>query len=741
MASRQCETNYRVRLSGIVQGVGFRPFVYQEAIKYGIHGTVWNNNGDVIILASGSRFSEFIDSIKQNKPIASWIENISITTIEPFETEGFTITESFEGDQNAPRFFSPDIAMCEQCQNDIYDKSNRRSSHYFNNCTICGPRFTVLNKFPYDRANTTMDMFLLCEDCLKEYNSPDNRRFHAETICCPQCGPTLYYKRKNELYINNEAYIEATKDLAKGIAIKGIGGYHLACSPYDEPAIQQLRQIKLRETKPFALMFKDIAAISDICEISVEEEKLLTSSARPIVLLKMKHKPFPHSLLNGADGCCGCFLPYTPLQSLLLNEISCIVMTSANLSSSPIIKGEDEIFTLTDHVLYHNREIVRGIEDSVIQVTAGKPSFIRRGRGFTPLPLTIHDPDNKQLLAAGGDLKASFGILTQQSFILSQPFGDLENNLAFKQYEQSITDYEKLFTVKPQAIICDAHPRYFSSILAKQISVNRDIPLIKVQHHHAHIASVMAEHQLHRVLGVAMDGTGYGDDGNIWGGEFLICEEGNYRRAGHLAYTKIIDLDAAKTAVCYLHSHKLQRSPSHPNKDIIKAALDNNINCFYTSSMGRLFDVVSVLLGICTTNSYEGECAILLQYKAEQEKKANISPLDMHFDIKVENGIYVCHFSDILLKCQQNIAGAALSFHKAVCSMITQVCINICSDENVKDVALSGGVFQNSLLVELLNASLGQSGLNIFTNERVPSNDGGISLGQAFIVANRKGQV
>jgi len=717
---------YRVTLRGIVQGVGFRPFVYREAERFAIRGRVWNNNGDVEILAAGDGFCGFIDSVKQNKPASSWIESISITAAEPFEADNFVIAESFEGVQDAPRFFSPDIAMCEQCRAEIFDKADRRIGHYFNNCTACGPRFSALKAFPYDRENTTMGSFPLCDDCLAEYNTPDNSRFHAETICCHHCGPVLHYKS----YKNHEAFAEALKDLPKGIAIKGIGGYHLACSPYDEEALKNLRQLKGRETKPFALMFKDIAAITNICEVSQEEEKLLTFSARPIVLLKMKHNPFPDGLLGRANGRCACFLPYTPLHTLLLEKFPCLVMTSANLSSSPMIKDEKDIFALTDCVLYHNRKIMRSVEDSVVQVAAGKPSIIRRGRGFTPLPISLDNPQDIQLLAVGGDLKASFGMLKQQAFTLSQPFGDLEDHHAFVQYEQGITDFESLFAVKPQVVVSDMHPRYFSSILAKEMQ----LPLMQVQHHHAHIASVMAEHRLSRVLGIALDGSGYGEDGNIWGGEFLVCQDANCRRVGHLAYTKVIGADSAakdatKTAECYLQAYGL--NSAHP---IIKAALENNMNTFYTSSMGRLFDAVSALLDICDTNSYEGECAMLLQYKAEEEERVGTMPLQMHFDIRNENDMHMCYFQDILEKCQSRLPGSALGFHNAICDMIEKICIT----ENIKDIALSGGVFQNVFLLEKVTIKLTALGFNVFTNELVPVNDGGLALGQAF-VALRKG--
>jgi len=796
VASKQGEEYFCITLRGIVQGVGFRPFVYRQAIRFGIAGKVWNQNGDVIIWASGKNFFDFLESVKQNNPTGSKIESITVTPVELYEMlareesdqprvlkpgalEGFTIADSAASGQNEPRFFPPDIAMCELCRAEIFAQKNRRVGHYFNNCIICGPRFSVLKAFPYDRANTAMGVFPLCKNCLNEYNSPEDLRFHAETVCCHQCGPTLFYKRGNELYSNNEAFAEAMRDLPGGIAIKGIGGYHLACCPYDAAAVQNLRMLKARDSKPFALMFRDIAAISRVCEISKEEEKLLISPARPIVLLKMKNNPFPWEVLGDTGGRCGCFLPYTPLQDLLLAEnsaeIPCLVMTSANLSSLPMITDDQDILALTGRSLYHNREIVRGVEDSVMQIAAGKPQLIRRGRGFVPLPISVASQDiaisiendevervprlrrrrfcamaesildgivyNTQLLAIGGDLKASFGLLKQQNLIQSQPFGDLEDELAFRQFEQGLADFENLFAFKPEAIVCDAHPRYFSSVLAKKIATERRIPLIPVYHHHAHIASVMAEHRLSHVLGVALDGAGYGTDGNIWGGEFLICEGRDCRRVGHLAYTKVIGADtaakdAAKTAECYLYACGLDSI--HPERAIIEAALEHNVNTIHTSSMGRLFDAVAALLAICQTNSYEGECAALLQYKAEEEEEAGIPPLDMHFDIQIENGVYVCHFRDVLQKCQLRTPGAALGFHNAASHMITEICTKICDSENIKDVALSGGVFQNSLLMEKVSTSLISSGLSVFTNGLVPPNDGGLALGQAFVGVNSR---
>ncbi|MCL2772412.1 MAG: carbamoyltransferase HypF [Oscillospiraceae bacterium] len=754
MAEQQGEVCYKITIQGIVQGVGFRPFVYREAKKFGIRGTVKNVAGEVRISAAADSFldfTDFIETIKKNKPAGSFIESIAIEPIELFTANDFIIVESMESEnpQSELSFFSPDLALCDNCRAEIFDDNNiRRKRHYFNNCPVCGPRFSALKAFPYDRVNTSMNVFPMCDDCSTEYKTPDNIRFHAETICCNHCGPELFYKRADNIYRGSEAFDEAVKDLHNGdiVAIKGIGGYHLACSPYDAETVRRLRLLKGREKKPFAVMFRDTSDISKICEITPEEETLLISPARPIILLKMKNNPFAREVLNEADGRCGCFLPYTPLQALLLAEIPCLIMTSANRSSSPIIKDESAIFEFSNgniNVLYHNREIVRTIEDSVLQVVSHKLRFIRRARGYTPLPVFLENTGghSSSLLCAGSDLKSAFGLLKNNVFTLSQYIGDLENAEVFGQYEGEISDFENLFAIQPEAVICDAHPRYFSSEFAKKFAYERNLPLVKVFHHHAHIASVMAEHRLSKVLGVAFDGSGYGEDGNIWGGEFLLCEEDNCRRLGHLKYAKILGSDsasedAAKTAMCYLYGLGIT-----PDMSIIKSALDHNINTFLTSSMGRLFDAVASVLGICQINGCESECAVRLQYAAEYEAKYGVTPVNMSFTstANIGNGTHIWDYSDIFQKCLAKPQGAALGFHIAVCDMIEQMCIQMRGEENIQDVALSGGVFQNAFLLEMVIKRLAALGFSVFTNEKVPPNDGGLALGQAYIGIRRYG--
>ncbi|MCL2834442.1 MAG: carbamoyltransferase HypF [Treponema sp.] len=783
MVRNQGETCAEITIRGIVQGVGFRPFVYRQALKYGIRGTVRNVSGSVVIMAAGPDIEAFAESIRQNRPPLSFIESI---TVRPQTGEGdfadFSIIESEEKSASADlRFFPPDLALCENCRAEIFGRAGiydgggtngragaadscrsvnrRRKGYWFNTCTRCGPRFSVLRAFPYDRANTSMDVFPMCPDCSAEYHSPPDIRFHAETVCCHNCGPLLYYKSEAGIFTGEEAFNRALKDLPGGIAIKGIGGYHLCCSPYDSSAVRRLRLLKAREKKPFAIMFRDLDAVAAVCEIDAAETALLTSPARPIVLLKMKAQNtcvFAHAVLNGADGRCGCFLPYTPLQELLLEHFPCLVMTSANISSLPIIKDEEEIFSLIDRVLYHDREIVRSLEDSVAQVIGRKPSLIRRARGYTPLPIFIKNPasidpitmnqaSGSDILAMGGDLKAAFGLVKKNVFTLSQYFGDLENAQIFSIYENSIPDFERLFAVRPRAVVGDAHPRYLSAALASSIAAKLNAPLIKVYHHHAHAASVMAEHGLTRALAAVFDGTGYGEDGNIWGGEFLICEEGNCRRAGHLKNTEILGQDeaardAVKTAACFLHGLGVPQICDIPQSDalLINAALDHHINTFTTSSMGRLFDAVAAILGVSAANDYEGECAVLLQYKAEEEARTGVKPADMRFIQVIENGMCVFDYRDILLKCAEQREGCALGFHLAICDMIEQMCLQTRDaqtqdGQKLNDIVLSGGVFQNAFLTGLVKSRLNNLGFSVFLNEAVPPNDGGIALGQAFV--------
>lgn len=748
----------KITIHGIVQGVGFRPSVFRLAQKYKVLGTVKNTGGSVEICASAeeNKLKLFIDAIKNSQIPFAHIEKMKIETTGYFVSDDFKIIVS-ENNSLDECFILPDLPVCEKCIGELKDNKNRRNNHYFNTCVSCGPRFSIIEKLPYDRENTSMHDFTICKACCDEYTSPDNRRFHAETISCNDCGPELLYRTNNKTYTKDDAFLRAAGALKDGgiIAIKGIGGYHFACSPFEREAVISLRKLKGRDQKPFAVMFKDLDEIKKVCEISIYEQELLTSNPRPITILEIKTDPFVPEVLFG-DLRSGCFLPYTPLHHMLMQHMGQLVMTSANISGAPIIKDDHEILALLNGtnekligVLYHPRRIVRSIEDSVANVVDnGQVQIIRRARGYVPTPFYLNNIKNRPFLAMGGDLKASFCLVKNNNAYISQYFGDLEDLGVHKNYTSSIDEYKMLFNVEPEFVLCDMHPHYFSSIYAKSLG----IPSIQVQHHHAHIASVMAEHNIHdRVIGVAFDGSGFGEDGNIWGGEFLICENESYQRAGHLKYTKILGADssardAVKTAACFLDDCGVKDVEAFDSRiNVIRPALLKNINAVQSSSMGRLFDAAAAILGIGSENCYEGMCAALLQRSAENACRSKVKPYFMEFSIEQENDEILIGHHDIIkliykkshLNKNSQSGSFALGFHIAVANMVNDVCKRLREKENINKIALSGGVFQNSFLLNLCMNLLKDSGFKVFINNLVPPNDGGIAFGQAYIGAGQ----
>ncbi|GHU88322.1 carbamoyltransferase [Clostridia bacterium] len=560
---------------------------------------------------------------------------------------------------------------------------------------------------PYDRANTSMSEFPMCPDCAAEYADPADRRFHAETVCCNNCGPRL------------EDFEARAADLERGeiVMVKGIGGYHLACSVYGN--VGRLREIKGRDAKPFAVMFKNVAQVKLFCELSDEAESLLLSTARPIVLLEALNNNFKPEVLMG-DNRCGAFLPYTALHELLLERVSPLVLTSANVSSAPILTDDRAATEFARRhgikALTHDRKILRPVEDSVAVVSAAAPyQVIRRGRGYAPLPIKLRK-SVPPTLAMGGDLKASFALAKGTDTYLSQCFGDLENADVFENYTREIDEFQRLLAIKPEVVICDSHPGYISSSHAHSMNLST----VRVQHHHAHIASVMAEHDLKAAFGVAFDGTGYGDDGAVWGGEFLLCEGAKFERAAHLPYAALVGgdeaaRDARKTAACYLKSDP-----------ILNAAVGAGLGV-QTSSMGRLFDAVSAILGVCGFNGYEGQCAIALQNSAERALKRGETPVFMEFSEKLEFGNILEQARECL---PERVDSFALGFHIAVAGMVVRTAKLFGGG---LPVALSGGTFQNALLLRLCAEGLTREGFAVYINRDAPPNDGGLALGQAHI--------
>ncbi len=741
----------RIYIQGIVQGIGFRPFVYRLAKSLNIYGWVKNTGGSLEICCQGEDFSvlSFIEGLYKNDVKFSYIEDLKVEDIKEFKSFDFKIIDSDEGSNNA-KIIPPDLAICKNCILEIEDENNRRFNHFFNTCVSCGPRFTVIERLPYDRVNTSMEDFKLCHKCEDEYTSQDNRRFHAETISCRECGPYLIYETMDEKFIKDHGFNKTISHLKQGniIAIKGIGGFHFACMPQNKMAVKALREIKGRDKKPFALMFKDVEEVKKLCDVSSLEEKLLTSNAHPIVILKMKKSTFEEEVLFG-DLNCGCFLPYTPLHHLIMNieGLNMLIMTSSNLSGSPIIKDDDKMLSffknhkesLLKGVLYNQRRILRSVDDSVVQIVKNNIQVIRRSRGYVPNQFKIKNEMNKSFLTLGGDLKACFSLVQRERVVLSQYLGDLEDEASYINYINSIEDFKRLFSINPEFVVCDMHPGYFSSKYARELGIY----VLGLQHHHAHIASVMAEHEIYEpCLGVSFDGTGFGLDETIWGGEFLLCDGANFKRIGHLKSTKILGkdssaIDSKKTAICFLNECKVDLKEDFDDRiNIIKASLNNNFNTIKSSSMGRLFDAVSSLLDISHENGYEGECAILLQREAEKALNERIKPYKLSFDYTLQDEMLIADYSHLIKELYMNSKykkSMALGFHIAVANMVKEMCLKFREKFNINKIAMSGGVFQNKLLTKICIEILEENNFKVYINNNVPTNDGGIALGQAYI--------
>jgi hydrogenase maturation protein HypF len=568
----------------------------------------------------------------------------------------------------------------------------------------------------------------------------------------------LTFRQSDDVLLNGgNALNTAIKLIESGgiIAVKGIGGYHLCCSPYIESTVKRLRQIKFREAKPFAVMFRDVKAVQDICALSEKEQSLLASPAKPIVLLSVINNVFAPSVLGNND-ICGCFLPYTPLHRLIVEELGEIILTSANLSGSAIVLKDEEMLAFAEHtkidgVLFHNREIIRSAEDSVCQMTQQGTQILRRSRGYAPGSFAL-SYSGADFLAMGGDLKSSFAVVKNNRACISQYFGDLEDISSQKAYTDGISDFFRLYRTTPKFVVCDMHPDYFSSALAEIMAANIDLPLIAVQHHHAHAASVMAEHNLppdSQAIAVVFDGMGYGEDGTIWGGEFFVWQEGRFIRRGHLKYVDILGADSAavyadKTALCYLDAYNIG-PPDVLKKDLsfvetVKSALKNKINVYQYSGAGRLFDALAAITGISMKNQYEGECAAMFEKAARLSHDLNFT---CDFNITCENGMYIADPVEsfrlaVNLPCDK-IPAFAYGFHLSLSRAIEKIVISLSEETGIRIVLLSGGVFQNRLLSELTVTRLKKAGLMAFQNLTCPPNDNGLCLGQAYFAGQMCG--
>ncbi len=735
----------RITVYGIVQGVGYRPFVVRLAQRLGLCGSIQNNGGIVSIEAQGTAaaLEEFVQRLRTQCPPGGMVTDV-LTEEAPLEdVQTFGIRESSDTAAGAP-VIPPDLPVCDLCAAELYDRKDRRKGYPFLSCVSCGPRYSIIRRLPYDRENITMDRFAMCADCTEEYQDLASRRCHAQTIACHACGPQLLYETSGGTWEKTAAFDRAVNDLRAGgiLAVKDIGGYHFVCRPDDEASARRLRRIKGREKKPFAVMFPDEASAEAYCQISAEERDALQSVPRPIVLLGKK-RDFAASVCGESDQI-GAFLPAAPLQLMLCRELGPLVMTSANRSGAPIFIDDSEMrsfFQETDGlcgVLYHKREILTPLDDSVVRVLDGKTQVIRRARGYVPMPLLLQERAEQPFFAAGSDLKAAFCLFWENRGYMSQYFGDLEDLDVYRTYQKTVPHMAALHRIWPEKAVCDMHPRYFSAQYAKKQFAH----VKPVQHHMAHVASVLAEHRLEEdVIGVSFDGTGYGLDGAVWGGEFFRWQDSAMERVAHLEYVTLCGGDAsAKDAVlskgCYLHHCGLPcEDPAFP---MLQAAIKQQINTYRYSGMGRLFDAVAALLGICRENGYEGECAIQLEQAAAAAQGADPPPA-LYFGTETGYNNLVLTIKPLLegiLAAQaEGISPGviALGFHQAVVRAVRQVCGALRRKYGIASVALSGGVFMNRILCEGCLKGLREDGFSVYINEKVPTNDGGIALGQGFL--------
>ena len=748
-------------VNGMVQGVGFRPFIYRLARQHRLNGWVRNTSAHVEIEVEGSEddFSQFLDSIRHQAPPAAHIQDIATEKLAAQGFADFEIGDSLpEPGKYQP--ISPDIATCPECLEEVFQAGNRRYLYPFTNCTNCGPRFTIIEDMPYDRPLTTMRTFTMCPECQKEYDDPLNRRFHAQPNACPLCGPSLELVNGAGDSVLCPDIIQKTAGLlTEGyiVAVKGLGGFQLAGDATNQRAVARLRERKRRLGKPFALMLASFDEVKKHCLVSPEEAELLLSPQAPIVLLRWR-RGGSDIVPQVAEGnrYLGVMLPYTPLHHVLLLKVARpLVMTSGNLSEEPICRDNNEALRrlagIADYFLLHNRDIHARYDDSVCLVEKEAPRVIRRARGYAPSPVRL--PFRmREVLACGAEEKSTFCLIRGEHAFLSQHIGDMDNEETLEHFENTVNLYRKLFRVQPEVIAHDLHPDYLSTRYALRYAAEQGLKTVPVQHHHAHIASCLAENAFEgTVIGVAFDGTGYGADGNLWGGEFLLCDSRESRRAAHLENIPMPGAAAAirkpyRMALGYLDMllgtgmsleglPVLSRLPAAEVR-IIRKQMEKGFNSPLTSSAGRLFDAVSALAGVRGEINYQAQAAIELGMLAPDDV-TRLKPYP--FSLVQEEEVAIIKLKDLIsavvADVREGIPASIVSgrFHRTVARIIVETCHLISERDGLKSVALSGGVFQNRLLFNLVVSGLEEDGFQVLTHHLVPCNDGGIALGQAVI--------
>jgi hydrogenase maturation protein HypF len=758
----------KIHITGIVQGVGFRPFVFNLANRLGVRGWVKNTSAGVTLEVDGQKnvLDRFVIALSEEAPVLAKIVDFEMSQIPISNFTQFEIIES-EEINSAFQPISPDISICSDCLVELFDPSNRRYRYPFINCTNCGPRFTIINDIPYDRLKTTMAKFPLCLSCSAEYHNPMDRRFHAQPVACKECGPRVWLESsESSVSPGGDPITETQRLLEEGfiVAVKGLGGFHLACDAMNPSAVEKLRQRKLRVDKPFALMVADYQTASIFCQINDLEKSLLESSARPIVLLhRMPGCPLPQTLAPGQDTL-GIMLPYTPLHYLLFSKAEgspsdipqVLVMTSGNLSEEPIaIENQDakeRLSSLADFFLFHDRNIRTRCDDSVMRISTidRKTIPIRRSRGYVPIPI-ITKWNLPPSLAAGTELKNTFCLTRGQYAFMSHHIGDMENLETLQSFKNGIDHFERLFKIQPELIACDLHPNYLATRYAENRSTREQIPLAKIQHHHAHIASCMAENEISSntsVIGIAFDGTGFGPDEAIWGGEFLIADYKDFHRFAHLQYVPLPGGDAAirnpaRTALAYLSKAGIDWMSTPPvdhelsskEKETLRFQLSKRINTPLTSSMGRLFDAVAAIIGLRLKTNYEAQAAIELEAIADTHE-TGIYPFT--FIQTEDDGVLIDPSPLIKAVLEDYLTSTPLPlisarFHNSIVEMVKQVAMTIRNFTDLNTVALSGGVWQNTFLLSRTVQNLRNLNFDVKFHSLVPPNDAGIALGQAIV--------
>ncbi len=748
----------KLNVNGIVQGVGFRPHIYQLAHSHQVMGEIANTASGVSIHVEGSRenIDRFCKSLPSNLPPLAHITDMAEAPDTVKGLDDFSILPSTAGLMRST-LISPDVSVCADCLKELFDPVDRRFRYPFINCTNCGPRYTIIDDIPYDRCHTSMKHFAMCNPCQSEYDDPKNRRFHAQPNACPECGPRATLHGPDGGLISCENPVEqAARYLKQGkiLAIKGLGGFHLSVDACNTPAVERLRRRKHREEKPLAVMSPSLKIIREYAQVTPEEKVLLTSFRRPIVLLRKKEPGLLSEAVSPRNAFIGAMLPYTPLHYLLLDQgFTALVMTSGNMSEEPIAIDNDDAFArlsgMADYFLIHDRQIYLRSDDSLVRHVASADRMIRRSRGTVPVPVFLRRP-LQPVLACGAELKNTVCLTSGNRAFLSQHIGDLENSATYDFFCMTIEHMKRILDITPRLLACDLHPDYLSTRYALE-QQQTGMDLIQVQHHHAHIVSCMAENRIEgKLIGLAFDGTGYGADGAIWGGEFLIADEIGFDRAGHLSYIPLPGGAAAirepwRMAASYLYTVfgekmmdldlPLLREIDTKKLTFVQGMMVKGVNCPRTSSMGRMFDAVAALIGIRYTVAYEGQAALELEMLADDGESGSYP-----FEWLSEDGYQILPhpiIQGVVQDMEKRVSPAVISarFHRTVIGMAAALCRVIRRDSGLSRVALSGGVFQNAMLLKGLIRELSADRFEVFSHSLVPSNDGGISLGQAVCAA------